>query len=100
MTAPKLTGMLIAASPCEHCLFGKAPIVSKARKREIVREIDSRDVNFLCHVPQAHGSEDEVVCNASYHRRPGQLARIAQRLNAITFVDMNQYGTADQTETE
>lgn len=82
------SGLLVAENPCEHCLFGKSPVVRKGRKGQIIKDCLKRDTHFLCHVPQVTGDSTEVVCRGFYERYPTQMIRIAQRLNMVFFVDV------------
>lgn len=67
---------------CDRCLFSDAPLVSRARKSEILREAVRDQSYFVCHL------HTETVCRGFYDRmgNTSQLIRIAQRLGAVRFV--------------
>lgn len=85
-------GFKVCAERCDQCLFSKTPIVSNARRRQVLDDCARRDTHFICH-KHGHGSEDElhgqdVCCRGFYDADPGRtnLMRIAGRLGAIEFV--------------
>lgn len=90
-------GFKVCAERCDHCLFGREPLVSDARRRQILNELQRRDTHFVCHKFGVGGSADEdridgqdVCCRGDYDRNPARtnLMRIAGRLGAIEFVEI------------
>ena len=69
---------------CGQCLFSKNKIVSEARKKSLLKEIQKDDTHFICH--KATIEKKEIVCRGFYEQRTSQMIRIAQRLNMVEFV--------------
>lgn len=79
----------VMAERCDQCLFGPDKIVSNARRREILREIERKDGHFICHKASIVGRK--CACRGDWdQRRCGQFGRIMDRLNAIKFVNENE----------
>lgn len=79
---------------CDQCLFSKTPIVSDARRRQVLRDCAREDRHFVCH---KHGTGDadglhgeDVCCRGFYDANPMRtnLMRIAHRLGAVEFVSL------------
>ena len=68
---------------CKNCLLSKNRIVSPKRSKEIVSDCSKKQTYLICH------KSDKIVCKTFYDRlgHVSQLIRIAQRLNAVKFVD-------------
>lgn len=85
-----MSGLEVMAERCDQCLFGDSPVVSKARRKEIIAHLNRSDVHFNCHKATiARGHEARgVCCRGDYERNPYRtnLMRIMARLGAITFV--------------
>lgn len=72
---------------CKNCLLSKDRIVSPKRAKEIIQDCSQKQTYFICH--KASMEEKDVVC-ANFYQTLGyrsQLVRIAQRLNAVQFID-------------
>ena len=86
----------VAASPCKRCLFGADPLVSKARKAELISSALADDTFFVCHVPALRDMDDDwtgetnVACHAFYQRyKADSLAlRLATMFGWVQFVDV------------
>lgn len=82
----------VCAERCDQCLFSKTPIVSNARRLDVLAECRRRDTHFICH-KHATGTEElhgeDVCCRGFYDANPmgTNLMRIAARLGAVEFVD-------------
>jgi hypothetical protein len=75
---------------CDQCLYGPNKIVSDARRKQILREIEQKDCNFICH--KSSILNEEVCCRGDWDaRHGGQMGRIAGRLNAIELVSVDEY---------
>lgn len=72
---------------CSNCLFSKDRIVSKERMKEIISDCLQNQRHFICHT--ATMNEEKVVCKTFYDKlgHKSQMVRIAERLNAIEFVE-------------
>ena len=71
---------------CDQCLYGPDKIVSDKRRAQILRSLKQRDNHFICHKATIAGQD--VCCRGDWDQRGGgQLGRIADRLNAVKFVD-------------
>lgn len=83
----------VASERCAECLFGSTPVVSAARRREILAELTRKDSHFICHKFTIAGNQD-VQCRGDYDRDPMRtnLSRIAHRLGAVEFVDLPNEG--------
>ena len=80
--------MKIAKKCCDQCPWlPNSTTVRPGRLNEIKKELLRRDCHFVCHKSIVRGG-DEVVCKGGYDFHHGQLIRIAQRLDAIQFVDV------------
>ena len=85
MKTPK--GFLVCAERCHQCLFGPNKIVSEARKRELLKELERKDAYFECHIHTI--AKRHVCCKGDYDRDPARtnLMRIAGRLGVVVYVD-------------
>lgn len=83
-------GMKVCSSKCAECLFSPDKIVSDKRKADIIRECLRTGAQFQCHKATIKGQE--VVCRGFYDTYGPQinLIRVAQRLRAIEFVDVEE----------
>lgn len=76
----------VAKEQCNECLFGPNKIVSDTRKRQLLADIRRRDSHFICH--KASLRDEDVCCAGFYATQTSNLIRIAGRLKAIEFVDV------------
>ncbi len=71
---------------CDQCLYGKNKVVSNARRAEILREIEAKDCNFICHKATIAGQE--VCCRGDFDKRGGgKVGRFAKWANAVEFIE-------------
>lgn len=80
-------GLVIRASPCEHCLLGPKPLVEPPAVRRILRNCAKTDSHFVCHEATARGVS--VMCSAFYDQNPQatNLMRIMGRLDGIHRIE-------------
>lgn len=83
-----MTGFEVMSEQCDQCLYGPDKIVSDARRKQLLREMTQEDTHFICH--KASLKDRNICCRADYDRRPSQMVRIAERLNAVTFVSIEE----------
>lgn len=76
----------VCAKQCDQCLFGPNRIVSGNRAAQIVKDTTRQDRHFICHKATIKG--EDVACRGWYERFSSNLSRIAQRLNAVQFVKL------------
>lgn len=86
-----MSGFLVAKSPCDSCPFLHAGIVRPGRVKDILRKLVRKDTHFVCHktlgkAEAACGGYWSLMLKGKAH--PGQMVRIAERLNCVTFVDV------------
>lgn len=75
---------------CDQCLYSPDKIVSDARRKEILRELNRQDTHFICHKASALG--EQVACAGDMEARGcGQLGRIMGRLGGIERVSTQEY---------
>lgn len=76
-------GLKVYKDCCKNCLLSKDRIVSPKRAKEIVSGCSKNQTHFICH------KSDNVVCKSFYDKLGyvSQMVRIAQRLNAIEFIE-------------
>lgn len=76
-------GLKVYKECCKNCLLSKNRIVSPKRAKEIVSNCSKEQTHFICH------KTDDVVCKSFYDKLGfvSQMVRIAQRLNAVEFVE-------------
>lgn len=69
---------------CKNCLLSKDRIVSAKRAKGIISDCTKKQTHFICH------KSDDIVCKTFYDNfgYVSQLIRIAQRLNAVEFVEL------------
>jgi hypothetical protein len=68
---------------CRNCLLTKDRIVSPKRAKDLIENCKGKQTYFICH------KSDNVCCH-NYYKELGeysQLARIAERLNMVEFVE-------------
>ena len=72
---------------CKNCLLSKDRIVSPARAKQIIHDCTRKQTFFICHKASIEGKE--IVCSNFYNKlgHVSHLIRIAERLNAVEFVD-------------
>jgi hypothetical protein len=72
---------------CKNCLLSKDRIVDPKRAKEIISHCAKKQVYFVCHIASMNG--EEIVCKKFFDSmgHVSQLVRIAERLNALEFVD-------------
>jgi hypothetical protein len=73
---------------CKNCLLSEDRIVSAKRAKEIVKDCAEKQTHFICHKASMNGGE-EIVCKKFFDTvgHKSQLIRIAERLNALEFVE-------------
>lgn len=82
----------VLSKRCDQCLYGPDKIVSHARRKQLIRDLNRDDTHFICHKASIAGVE--AACRGDWEQRGcGQLGRIAGRLNAVNFVDEADLGT-------
>ncbi len=86
-------GLKVFKECCKNCLISEDRIVSPKRAKEIITDCAIKQTHFICHKATMNGDE-EVVCKKFFDTIgfKSQMVRIAQRLNALEFID--------QTDTE
>ena len=72
---------------CDQCLFSDNKIVSNSRRKEVLNACRKKDTHFICHKFNIAGNQD-VCCKGFYETQTSQMIRIAQRLNAVEFVEV------------
>jgi len=72
---------------CDQCLFSDNKIVNNSRRKEVLNDCRKKDIHFICHKFTIAGNQD-VCCKGFYETQTSQMMRIAQRLNAVEFVDL------------
>lgn len=74
---------------CHNCLLSKDRIVSPKRAKDLLKEIAERQSYFVCHKASFNG--EEIVCKTFFDKlgHQSQMIRIAERLNAVQFVEQN-----------
>ena len=78
----------VCREPCAGCLFGKTPIVSKQRKKQLLTDLRRTGSHFFCHLDKGN----QTVCRASFNTMP-QMVRIWLRLGAtVQEVDLPEWG--------
>jgi hypothetical protein len=82
-------GFKVCARKCDRCLFSRRPLLSPARRRELLATCRSQDRHFVCHEHGVEGHGADVCCRGFYDANPGatNLMRIAARLGAVVFVE-------------
>lgn len=90
---------------CKNCLLTNDRIVSSARAKEIINECVEKQSFFICHKSSMQDKDEKIMCK-SFHDKFGhhsQLLRIAERLNAVRFVeqtDSEKLPTYNETTTK
>lgn len=77
----------VADKKCSQCLFSKDRIVRPGRVQDIIEQCRKNDSHFICHKGSIAGVD--VVCRGFYDTQTSQVIRVAQRLNAVEFVDVD-----------
>lgn len=74
---------------CHNCLLSKDRIVSPKKAKDLLKEIAKKQTYFVCH--KASMNEEEIVCKTFFDKlgHQSQIIRIAERLNAVQFVEQN-----------
>ena len=74
---------------CQNCLLSKDRIVSPKRAKDLLKEIEEKQSYFVCHKASMNG--EEIVCKTFFDKlgHQSQMIRIAERLNAVQFVEQN-----------
>jgi hypothetical protein len=80
-------GLHIMAAQCSTCIFrpGNLMQLNRGRLRDMVESTARDDTNVICH--QTLDQPVGALCAGSVEQQPGQMARIAQRLNAVVLVE-------------
>ena len=78
----------VCAEQCDQCLFTPNRIVSVKRMKQLLKQLAREDSYFECHKHTIN--QRSVCCRGDYNRNPHRtnLMRIAHRLNAVRFVDL------------
>ena len=79
-------GLRIMREQCSTCIFrpGNPMYLQAGRLRDMVESTRRADNNVICH--QSLSEPYGALCRGSVDERPGQLARIAERLGYIELV--------------
>lgn len=74
---------------CHNCLLSKDRIVSPKKAKDLLKEITEKQIYFVCH--KASINKEEIVCKTFFDKlgHQSQMIRIAERLNAVQFVEQN-----------
>jgi hypothetical protein len=74
---------------CHNCLLSKDRIVSPKKAKDLLKEIAEKQSYFVCHKASMNG--EEIVCKTFFDKlgHQSQMIRIAERLNAVRFVEQN-----------
>lgn len=83
-------GLKVFKECCKNCLLSEDRIVSSKRAKEIVKDCAEKQTHFICHKATMKGDE-EIVCSKFFNTigYKSQMVRIAQRLNALEFVEQS-----------
>jgi len=75
---------------CKNCLLSEDKIVSSKKSKEIIQDCAENQTHFICHKATMNG-EEEIVCCKFFNTigYKSQMVRIAQRLNALEFVEQS-----------
>jgi hypothetical protein len=81
----------VMVEKCDTCIFrpGNLMTLNPGRVADMTRSTDLNDTNVTCH--KTLGTPLGAFCAGSVARQPGQLVRIAERLNGIVKVDAKEY---------
>lgn len=76
----------VMAHPCDQCLFGPRPLVSAARRAEIIETCSAEGTHFTCH--KASLVNKDVCCRSFYNQWPyhSLAMRLAAMLDIVRFV--------------
>ncbi len=78
--------MKVMKERCNECLYSPNKIVSDARRKELLQQLEEKDDWFICHKATLAG--EKVCCRGDWDARGGgQMGRIAKRLNVVRFID-------------
>ena len=82
-------GLKVFKECCKNCLLSEDRIVSSKRVKEIIKDCTENQTHFICHKATMNG--EEVVCSNFFNTigHKSQIVRIAQRLNALEFVNQS-----------
>lgn len=84
-----MTDFLVMTERCDQCLYGPNKIVSDARRRQILREVDAADDYFICH--KATIAATKACCAGDYESRGGgRTGRLARLLGLVREVTSEQ----------
>ena len=81
-------GFQVTSKCCTQCLFSENKIVSESRKKKLLKEIAREQSYFVCHKATISGKD---TCCRGFYESIGdvsQMVRIAKRLGAIDFVNV------------
>jgi hypothetical protein len=80
-------GLKVFKECCKNCLLSEDRIVSPKRAKQIIKDCVENQTYFICH--KATMNNEEVVCKRFFDEMgyKSQMVQIAQRLNALEFVD-------------
>lgn len=76
---------------CKNCLLSPDSIVSPERRKEIIDGCAKKQSYFICH--KSSMKDGQVVCRTFFDKlgHISQMIRIAERLNAIEFVEQSDH---------
>lgn len=80
-------GLKVYKECCQNCLLSKDRIVSPKKAKSLLNEIKKDQSYFICH--KASFNDENIVCKTFFDElgHQSQLIRIAERLNAIEYVE-------------
>jgi hypothetical protein len=80
-------GLRIMAAQCSTCIFrpGNLMELNRGRLRDMVERTAAADTNVICH--QTLDEPLGALCHGSVEQQPGQMARIAYRLNSVELIE-------------
>ena len=83
-------GLKVFEQCCKNCLLSEDRIVSPKRAKELINDCVINQTHFICHKATINGNE-EIICSKFFNTLgyKSQMVRIAQRLNALEFIDQS-----------
>ena len=84
-------GLKVFKECCKNCLLSNDRIVSSKRAKQIIKDCVENQTHFICH--KATMKDEEIVCKNFFDTigYKSQMVRIAQRLNALVFVEQTNF---------
>jgi hypothetical protein len=75
--------------PCTNCLYGKRPLVSDERRKEILRSVKRKGGHFICH--KATMQDKDVACAAWVAAgNTSQMFQVSSRLGLLQEVEQEE----------